>query len=96
MSPVTLACEPRGLRVAAEPGEDLLRALRRAGVPVGSSCDGDGVCGRCGLRVLSGALSPPGELELRTAARNGLAPGVRLACQAIPLGGEVVLWAPYW
>lgn len=96
MAPVTLACVPLGRRVEAAAGEDLLRALRRAGVPVGSACDGDGICGKCGLRVLSGDLSPPGPLELRTIERNGLGEGVRLACQARALSGVVTLTAPYW
>lgn len=94
VDPVTLTCLPSGRRVALLPGEDLLRALRRAGQPIGSSCDGDGICGKCGVRVLAGEPPPPGELELRCLERNRLQ-GLRLACQLVPTGDLVVTTA-YW
>ena len=80
----------------ATAGQDLLSALRAADVPVGSSCAGDGICGKCGLRVLSGVVSPPTEIELRTLERERKPPDLRLACQTRALEGEVVVSAPYW
>ena len=65
----------------------LLDAVRLAGLPIGQSCRGDGVCRSCGVDVLAGAaaLLPLSALEVRfgfTAAR-------RLACQALVPAGDV-------
>jgi ferredoxin, 2Fe-2S len=75
--------------------ETLFEALRRNDVPIASSCNGDGVCGRCRLRILEGAalLDPPGDLERRHA--GAMAPDERLACQAL-VRGDIVVSATYW
>ena len=51
----------------ANDDESLLDVARRAGVPLGNSCGGVGVCARCKVRVVSGAenLSPPTSIEVR-------------------------------
>jgi ferredoxin len=78
-------------------GVTLLEAARRAGVPVARACGGDGLCGRCGLRVLAGGdwLAPPGPEEELAKRRNRAARELRLACQ-VELRGPIEVTAAYW
>jgi ferredoxin len=81
----------------AMPDETVLDAARRAGAPIGNSCGSVGVCGRCRVRLLSGAenLSAPTMIEIRVAAQRGFAADERLACQAV-LMGDVEVTTSYW
>lgn len=81
----------------------LLDAVRHAGLPLGQSCRGEGVCRSCAVDLLAGdeLLGPRTAIELR--ARRGVPaapPGVRLACQArLPAAGavaRVVVGHPAW
>ncbi len=71
-------------------GTTLLDAVRHAGLPLGQSCRGEGICRSCAIEILAGAeqLAPPSALELRQLRpRPGEpddphAPTQRLACQA--------------
>jgi uncharacterized 2Fe-2S/4Fe-4S cluster protein (DUF4445 family) len=94
---VEVRFQPSGLRLRVEAGTRLLDAARRAGLPVASACGADGLCGRCGMRVLTGALHlSPEELgEAVAKRRNRIAPELRLACRA-GVSGDVEVTAPYW
>jgi 2Fe-2S ferredoxin len=85
----------RALRVGA--GTTLLEAARRAGLPVASACGAEGICGRCGVRVLLGAegLSPETEREAHVKRLNRVEAGLRLACRA-RVSGPVEVTAGYW
>lgn len=64
-----------------EPGPaTVLDAVRAAGLPLGQSCRGAGVCRSCAVDIVSGAshLGPETPLELRF----GFTGERRLACQA--------------
>lgn len=82
-------------------GENLMSALMAAGLPVASSCHGDGICAKCGVFVesaglpLEQTLSPLSEDEVGFRDRGELPEGKRLSCQAIVLG-DVTIDAPYW
>lgn len=78
-------------------GTTLLEAARRAGLPMASACGADGLCARCGVRVLAGgaALSSETEAERRQKRRNRIDPALRLACRAAATG-DVELTAGYW
>jgi len=55
-------------------------AAKAAGIIIAVPCGGRGICGGCAVKVVKGALEPPGECEYVTLRR---APeGIRLACQA--------------
>lgn len=75
----------------------LLEAARRAGLPMASACGADGICGRCGLRVLTGAgaLSAESADETEVKRRNRIDPDLRLACRA-GVHGPVAVTASYW
>lgn len=69
--------------VEFEGGRLLADVLQEAGFPVERPCGGRGSCGKCAV-VLSGEVS-----EMNAAEQKA---GVRLACQAVPLGdAQVVL-----
>ena len=72
--------------VSVSAGQSVLEALRVAGVPHASVCGGRARCTTCRIRVGEGAhhLPPPEALEAAALKRVGLAPNVRLACQARP------------
>ena len=83
--------------LAVRPGETLLDAASRCGVPLGASCGGVAACSGCVLRVLRGGanLTPPTPEERRLAAREGFSPGERAACQA-RARGDAVVTTSYW
>jgi ferredoxin len=78
-------------------GTTLLEAARRVGLPMASACGADGICGRCGVRVLSGAeaLSAESANEAEVKRRNRIDPDLRLACRA-GVHGPVTVSASYW
>lgn len=80
-------------------GTVMARCLE-AGLPVASSCSGEGACGRCVLEILEGAesLTRAAQRELRVLRRNGLPEGCRLACRCRVRteGPRVVVRAGYW
>lgn len=87
---------PLGLEGDAHENETILDVARRVSAPIGNSCGGTGICGRCRVTVLDGAdrLSAHSWIEL-----NGefppLGAGERLACQAVP-HGSVTVTTGYW
>ena len=94
---VRVRFEPSGREIRVRPGTALLAAARQAGLPVGSSCDGDGICAACGLRILEGApnLTRERPLETKAKADNGIDAALRLSCLA-RVTGDVVVTADYW
>ena len=78
-------------------GSTILSAANSARVPLGQSCDGEGICGWCRVSVLGGMenLAPPTELEETLRASLGFAPDERAACLA-RVRGDVVIKATYW
>jgi len=88
---------PLAKTAAAKNDETLLDVARRAGVPLGNSCGGIGICSRCKVRVLAGAenLTPPTSVEARFAAARGFAEDERMACQAV-VGGDCEVTTSYW
>ncbi|HXH39878.1 MAG TPA: 2Fe-2S iron-sulfur cluster-binding protein [Thermoanaerobaculia bacterium] len=88
---------PLGTNAEANPDETVLDTARRAGAPIGNSCGGVGVCGRCRVRVLAGAenLSAPTTIEARVASQRRFDPEDRLACQAV-VTGDVEVTTGYW
>lgn len=83
--------------IDAETGANLMRALLAQGVPVASSCHGDGVCAKCRLRIAAGAenLSSRNETEAFLIERYQLSSDVRISCQA-QIFGDVTVDATYW
>jgi uncharacterized 2Fe-2S/4Fe-4S cluster protein (DUF4445 family) len=82
----TVEILPDRIKARAKAGEVLADVLARAGVPLGLYCHKRGICGKCAVRILSGALPFPAALiEAR-----GLGPDHGLAC-LYEVRGDVVV-----
>lgn len=90
-------------------GTSLMDALIAAGLPVASSCGGDGVCTKCRLhfRVLNGATAPlVGPLEVSLLKKISAEKSERISCQVVLIsspdkgpGSENLIAevdTPYW
>ncbi len=93
MPAFTIDLEPLGRRINSDQSQTLLEAAQRAGIVLNAPCGGEGLCGRCEVRLMSGALTKPTPAEQDALTPHQLAEGWRLACQARPLG-DVRLYVP--
>lgn len=68
------------------PGESVLEAARRAGIPFTSACGARARCSTCRIWIMEGdgTTPEPGEAELKLKNRISLGPEIRLACQFRP------------
>lgn len=87
MSKVTSLPDGRDFETA--PGETVLEAAIRAGIPWAYACGGRAKCSTCRLWVLDGLekCPPRGAAEASLAERLKLSDEIRLACQLAPEGG---------
>ena len=84
----------KNMSLEVEVGSNLMNALLAAGLPVASSCHGDGVCSMCRVRV-SGALPAPVTHELDSLHRNKCEPDERLSCQVV-VNSDLTVRTKYW
>jgi uncharacterized 2Fe-2S/4Fe-4S cluster protein (DUF4445 family) len=82
--------QPMGRRVDVAPDSTLLEAAQKAGIGLIAICGGQGVCGRCMIRVMSGPVSSVTETEEDELVPEEIAAGFRLACQARIKGAVLV------
>lgn len=80
-----------------ESGAVLMQALLAAGLPVASSCHGDGVCAKCRVVVIAGSenLSRIESVEQMLRDRLKIPKDVRISCQTKVLG-DVTIDTSYW
>ena len=72
------------VKVPAVSGANVLELAQRAGVKIDAPCSGNGVCGKCRLRIIAGAVEhPDNSLHLTKAEFDD---GWRLACQCKVMG----------
>ncbi len=95
MPKITIASSGKVLE--APEGANLFEFLNDNGVPVASSCGGEGVCTKCLVRVIEGAenLSPPNELENDMNDINEFPKAHRMSCQT-KVYGDIVIDTDYW
>ncbi len=88
---------PLGKSRDVKAGSTILAAANQSKVPVGQSCSGEGVCGWCKVRILTGAdqLAPPGDLERRLIKEKGFDENERAACLA-KIQGDITVTTSYW
>lgn len=86
----TLQFEPSGKRITAPEGQTLLASARHAGVMLKAICGGNGTCGGCMVRLVSGTLNKPTVSERQRFSAEELAAGNHLACQAVPASDAVI------
>ncbi len=67
------------------PGTRLVEAAAEAGLVLDVPCGGEGICGRCRVRVVAGAAEPT-PVERERLSPEEIAAGWRLACQSVVAG----------
>ena len=92
---VTLVTSAGERQVTVRRGASLLHAAVKAGLPMGQSCRGIGICAACKVRVLDGAVQAPDLLERQLTHRVPLEPGERYACRA-RVDGPCTITTTYW
>ncbi len=95
--PIQVTFLPADVTVYAMTGDTVLDAALDHGIEVEHECGGNCSCTTCQVHVLSGmeSLSPIEEPEVyRLQFAEGVAADSRLACQALLLGGPVVISTP--
>jgi uncharacterized 2Fe-2S/4Fe-4S cluster protein (DUF4445 family) len=70
---------PYDTEIEVETGDTVIRAALEAGVHVNASCGGEGVCGKCRVRIEEGTVEGGISEKL---SEEDLENGYRLACQA--------------
>jgi len=94
---VRARCGEQVQTLQATSGATLRQILEPTALRVRTGCNGNGSCGLCRVRVLAGPVSPPTAEEVLNLGQSLIQSGLRLACQAVPLGEveiEVVDPAP--
>ncbi len=83
--------------IDAPAGANLMQVLLEAGLPVASSCYGEGVCSKCRLTIVEGQknLSPESEAETFLKESNQVPIEMRISCQVQVLG-PITIDATYW
>lgn len=78
-------------------GANLFEILNEHGVPVASSCGGEGVCIRCMVKVIEGKenLSPQEDLETDMKEIHDVTGPFRMSCQTRVMG-DIVIDTDYW
>jgi len=74
-------------------GQLLLEALTGAGILLRSDCGGNGLCGKCLIRIsepLPESVSPPGDAETRVLGEKDIKAGFRLACRVTVLNDLLI------
>ncbi|MFU8793855.1 MAG: ASKHA domain-containing protein [Dethiobacteria bacterium] len=90
MSPrVTILPEKTAIDVPS--GTSLLRAAVLAGIDIKANCGGEGTCGRCRVKIKSGAVEGGADRSLKAKLREE---GYLLSCQAIVKDEPVTIFVP--
>ena len=95
-----VAVQPLNIEFEVPEGETIMGAAQALGYYWPTTCGGEGRCTSCACMVVSGMehLSPRGRSEERVLAEERgakiLEQPIRLACQAMVAGGDVVVEKP--
>jgi len=87
--------EPSDTQVVVPDGTRLIEAIRQAGLPIASPCGDELICGKCGVRILSGSVARESRVERTAKQRNRVPAEYRLAC-ALRVRADLVVGADYW
>ena len=82
--------QPLDIKCQVEAGENVLRAAQRAGIEIDAPCAGNGTCGKCRVKLISGALEMQPNPRLPYVDYEEM---WRLACQSKVIG-DAVVWVP--
>ena len=91
----TVRLLPKGIEIRVPKGARLIDVVREAGLPIARACGDDLVCGKCGVRIVSGRVSREAPVERRAKERNRIATELRRAC-ALRVNHDLSVSADYW
>ena len=83
----TITFLPHNISIAVAPGSSIIQAALDAGVHINASCGGEGVCGKCRVRVEQGDVADGVSEKL---SPEDLQKGYRLACRSAVIGDLTV------
>ncbi len=88
---------PLGRDREIKPGATILAAANQCEVPIGQSCSGEGLCGWCKVKIVSGLehMAEPGDIERKLMQEKGFDHDERAACLA-KINGDVTVTTSYW
>ena len=80
-----------------EDGANLMHSLLEKGIPVASSCGGDGICAKCKVEIVEGESNIAKEEIKETILKDRLRipKKFRLSCQ-VKIHGDIKVDTPYW
>jgi len=78
---------PDDVKVTVEKGENLLNVAATSGVYLHAFCGGEGVCGKCKVKIEQGEVAATQATQLKS---EEIEQGFRLACQSIVVSDLVV------
>lgn len=93
MSNATITFQPDNRSVTAESGQTLLEIAAQAGVTVNNQCGGQGVCGKCRVKLVQGKASSTGRI-IGFLDKKELQDGYVLACQTSVQQDDLTVWIP--
>lgn len=78
-------------------GSNLMSSLLEHNVPVASSCNGDGICGKCKMEVLDNpkGLSDENPTEQFLKLKMKIDPKLRISCQCL-VQESISVTTTYW
>ena len=81
---------PHGREAEVNEGQTILEAAIKCGVDIDGNCAGNGTCGKCKVKILSGDVTQKEEKQHYTLSDAELANGLTLACTSIPVTDLIV------
>jgi uncharacterized 2Fe-2S/4Fe-4S cluster protein (DUF4445 family) len=81
---------PHNISIEVPPGASIIQAALDAGVHINASCGGEGVCGKCRVRIEEGSVVDGVSEKL---SPEDVQKGYRLACRAT-VGGDLAVRIP--
>ncbi len=93
MTSVKVTFQPEGTTTDARPGERLIDVASYAEIDINNLCGGQGVCGKCRVKLLGGRVRSSGR-AIALLDKRELEQGYTLACQAELLAEDVIVWIP--
>lgn len=82
---------PKGFEYTNEEnGKSILKAAAEAGIAIDGNCAGNGTCGKCKVRIISGNDETVSKEEKSILTKNEIRDGYRLACKFHPLKDVIV------
>ena len=93
MPTLKVVFEPSGKFAEGQSGESLLDIAARSGIEIHNLCGGQGVCGKCRVRILRGEVDTQPE-SLAVFDKKEIRDGYVLACRTTVKHEDIRVWVP--